>query len=211
MKSDRRHQLKRSELADTLLHMRDYLVTHGSRIGAVAVVIVAALLVVAYLHYSRRQNIRAGWEQIFGVTFGMEDPSGVDLEAIAVNAADDKLAAMAWKLQGDILLAQWLASPQDEVERVSRIQHAYNQILEKYPDNTIAVVCAHMGLGVVAENLGQWDTAREHYEALASEARFASTPYAELARQRLERLDQWREPVVFATTQPATTQPAEQG
>src|SRR5688572_2827793 len=50
---------------------------------------------------------------------------------------------------------------------------SYTTILNQYPDETPAVVGAHFGLAAIAETKGNWDEARQHYQAIVDNPKIA--------------------------------------
>ena len=199
MKSERRHQLKSSELAVMLEQAKVYAAENWTKIASLVVLVIVLIAVGLYIRHSRRQEVAQNWQQMFAVL--NRDASGgkVDLEQIALQSSDKNLAAITWKVLGNQYLNQWLLAEdiqRDDLARQAR--QAYMRILDQYQDNTLAVVDAYIGLAVLAENLGQWSAARDHYQKIISDPRFTGTMFAAMAQSRLASLDQWQEPVVFA-------------
>ena len=87
----------------------------------------------------------------------------------------------------------------------SGAEESYNGVLNQYPDQTAAVVGARFGLAAVAENRGNWDEAKKHYQAIADNEQLAQA-YRGQAKLRLERAPDWSQPVLIVepTSQPAT-------
>lgn len=199
MKSERRHQLKSSELGDMLEQAKVYAAENWSKIASVAVLVIVLIAVGLYIRHSRSQEVAQNWQQMFAVLNRDTSAGKIDLEQIALQSSDKNLAAIAWKVLGDQYLNRWLLAEdiqRDDLAREAR--KAYMQILDQYQDNTLAVADAHIGLAVLAENLGQWSDARDHCQKIVSDPRFVGTIFAALAQNRLANLNRWQEPVVFA-------------
>jgi len=199
MKSERRHQLKSSELSDMLEQAKVYAAENWSKITSVAVLVIVLIAVGLYIRHSRSQEVAQNWQQMFAVLNRDTSAGKVDLEQMALQTSDKNLAVIAWKVLGDQYLSRWLVAEdiqRDDLARQAR--QAYMRILDQYQDNTLAVADAHIGLAVLAENLGQWSGARDHYQKIVSDPRFLGTIFVTLAQNRLANLNQWQEPVVFA-------------
>jgi hypothetical protein len=89
----------------------------------------------------------------------------------------------------------------DPRELISNATEAYRSVVETYPDVKAAATAARFGLAAIAENQGNWDAARQQYEAIKSSTADAD-PHHQLADQRLTILPKLREPVILA--KPAT-------
>jgi len=211
MKSSRRHELKANELAVQLEKAKQLLSKYGSQIAAVVVLIVVVIGIGLYLRVSGNTTRQYNWQQVGRILANDRSAVGIDLEQLAMQTSDPKLAAIAWKLHGDSLLAQLTITEGIERESLAeRIRQAYRQVIEKRDDNTVAAEASIIGLGVLAENLNQWQQAREYYRQLTSDGKFVDTPFGKLAEQRLADLDRLSKPVVFPTGKPIlpTTQEA---
>ena len=84
-------------------------------------------------------------------------------------------------------------------------EDSYTAVLNEYPEEAAAVVGARFGLAAVAENGGNWDEARKHYQAVADNERLAQA-YRGQAKLRLDRAPDWSQPVLLVepTSQPST-------
>lgn len=88
---------------------------------------------------------------------------------------------------------------------LSAASDAYTQALQTYGDVPNVAVAARFGLAAVAENRGQWDAARDQYQAII--ASDAAQPYKDYAKTRLDILPQLQQPAAMdlgASTQPTT-------
>jgi hypothetical protein len=98
-----------------------------------------------------------------------------------------------------------LQLPQPQQEYLDQAAQAYDQVLQKYPKQSLAVVSAHFGLAAIAENRGDWDTARQQYEAV-TKLKEASQAFRDQASTRLNELDKLKAPVLLAPATEPTTQ-----
>jgi hypothetical protein len=106
--------------------------------------------------------------------------------------------------------AQPERSPEQLIDEAAR---AYQAVLDQFGNEKHAAVAARMGLAAIAENRGNWDVAREHYEAVARDETLAQA-YRGHATRRLEQLPQLQKPILIVAPAPATqptTQTADAG
>lgn len=122
---------------------------------------------------------------------------------------DRQLTAEALLARGDL---NWAAATLPELpgsatqpalqfnrkESLDSAAEAYRTVVDNYGDIKQAAVAARLSLGAIAEERGQWDEAKAIYEKVAAEAK-DQPAYAELARARLQILEQLRNPVILAT------------
>ena len=96
----------------------------------------------------------------------------------------------------------------DPKELITNASEAYRSVLETYSDIKPAVTAARFGLAAIAENQGNWDAAKQQYEAIKAAAPDAG-PNHQLAEQRLNILPKLRETVILAkpATEPAALPP----
>jgi hypothetical protein len=132
-----------------------------------------------------------------------------------VSSSDDpKLLAESLVARGDL---NWVLATAPELpgaatqpslnldrspeELLNTAAQSYQAVLSQYPDQKASVVAAHFGLAAIAENRGNWDEARKHYEAVANDESVA-TAYKAQARARGETLAMLKNPSILA--QPST-------
>lgn len=128
---------------------------------------------------------------------------------------DRRLVAEAQLARGDL---NWVAATLPEIpaaatqpsmqfnskELLGSAAEAYRTVADSYSDIPQTAVAARLSLGAIAEERRQWDDAKAIYEKVAGDAK-DQPAYAELARARLQILDQLRNPAILATP---TTLPA---
>jgi hypothetical protein len=98
-----------------------------------------------------------------------------------------------------------LRMEQTKEQVLAGAEESYTGVLNQYPDETAAVVGARFGLAGVAENRGNWDEAKKHYQWIADNEKLAQA-YRGQAKLRLERAPDWSQPVLLVepTSQPST-------
>jgi len=213
MKSRRRHELKENVLAQELGKLKEIFSKYGNWIlvGLAAAVIV--LLIVR--HYTGRESARyredkAQFEKLLTDEKIPEKDRLAGLTALAETAKDPVLAASAAIWAGDFCCERYLralhSSDASEAQDYRRkAEDLYKMIISAHPERKLFVAKAHLGLGVLAENAGDFAAAEQQYRNVAPLVN-SGYPVAQEAARRLEMRQAWSQPVEFATTLP--TQPA---
>jgi len=217
-----RHELKTNELADWITHLPDFLRRNWAQLVGLALIITGVLGVPIVKR--TRQNAaqtrqaettqlmqRVAQEKIMAVR---NQGSGIweaqsqllmvagSLEAAANKAKNPYSAALALIKCAEAFRADLHYQP-GPVERSTvqaQINHAsrtYELAIEKAQGNNLLTGMAKMGLGLCAEELGNFDRAKEIYEDIATNADFAGTIFPAQAQLRLEVMDDSREKFVF--------------
>lgn len=106
------------------------------------------------------------------------------------------IGATALLTQADALRSKLLYStePLDEAAREDILKQAgalYEQTLAQAPATASAVGRGHLGLALIAEERGDMEAAKKHYETIVSlkDGLLAGTTWPARARQRIELLD----------------------
>src|SRR5439155_12645963 len=135
--------------------------------------------------------------------------------------SDDRtLAAEALVARGDLCWAlatlpevpgaatQPGAQVRDPRELISNAAEAFRAVVDNYSDIKHSLIAARFGLAAIAENQGNWDAAKQQYEAIINQSGELKA-YKQLASERLSILPKLREPVILAApaTEPAPLSP----
>jgi len=225
MKSEHRHELKTNDLAKGILTAGDYVRVYGGRVAlGVAIVILVIVLIMQQAARSRQAETllpaqlaqaRAQIEQLQQTQLTPNDRQITDdarnaIKAVKDNASNDALKAEAFATEGDLnwaianypkltptsTTAPVPVTDAQRTEAASAAKAAYQQVLDKYPTQTLAVLTARFGLAALAENARDWATARQQYEAVkAIEA--APKVYKQLAEGRIQYLELIQKPVLI--------------
>jgi tetratricopeptide (TPR) repeat protein len=168
------------------------------------------------LAYADSQIDRLSRAQVVGDGQVTVRPAEVDqvrrlLQEIREKASDKKTLADAAAAQGDYswALANYpdvpgaasqpsLRPDKPRPELLKDAKDAYQQVLSQYPDQHMSVIKAHFGLAAIAEDESNWDEAKKQYEAVANSSD-ASTTYQNLAKGKLIRLEEIRQPILVGT------------
>ncbi|MFN4241980.1 MAG: tetratricopeptide repeat protein [Tepidisphaerales bacterium] len=130
------------------------------------------------------------------------------LADVIARAPDPAYVAQALLLQGDLnyligMMPELEAAttrPELKLERspeqlFAAAKASYQAVLNRFPQRLADVASARLGLGAVAENAGDFDTAKAHYEALRDNDRFPPNA-RQVAEARLRVLPQLAAPML---------------
>ena len=212
MKSQRRHELQHNLLDAELGKIIGFFKKYGNYI-AWGVLIAALIILVATYSVSKQRravtDIHARYDRAMTDSGVKPDDRINDLTALAVQDADSKVAALACIAAGDAYGAKLVTSlaPMSADQRKENIRQAevyYRMAINNFANRPEIVARAHFGLGRLAENQRNFDTAQTEYQAVLSMPLKTSggTIYA-AAKKALEGLDELRTPIPMATTAPA--------
>jgi tetratricopeptide (TPR) repeat protein len=140
------------------------------------------------------------------------DEVRADLDTILDDASDKQVLAQALVARGDLnwALANYPQFPpgspattrpaykleKERSEYLKDAASAYQQVLDRYADQTLPSIVSRFGLATVAEQGRQWEQARAHYEQLAKLPDEHKT-FKQLADARLKRLDELGKPILI--------------
>lgn len=220
MKSEHRHELKTNELAEWLANLPEWTKQHLVAIICVSTLVVALAGVYMWMGYNRnvvrvrerieftrllnqvsaaKMQIRQGQEEQRDLSFTLLQPAKA-LEAFAQNTTNDRMAALALIKQAQALRAELhygTAEDQYLKEQIAKAKAGYAEALEKsrgYPDLAAA---AEFGLGLCAEEMGDFEEARQMYQDIVSNADYEGTVPVAQAKRRLEIMDDYKEEIAF--------------
>ncbi|HUB23813.1 MAG TPA: hypothetical protein VL992_00190 [Tepidisphaeraceae bacterium] len=238
MKAERRHELRTNSLAMALANIPDTVRTNI--ITVILTVLIAGLtvFVVRYrLSLSQERSVRAvddlavAREEIDEIktmagadaSVGEEkfrDTTALLDSVMASLGSDPKVAARVLAARGDLNwnmagLAGATTQPssgESADDYLKAAATAWQQVVEKYSDQELPVCDARLGLAAVAEDHGDFDQARKHYQAIIDDSHAPQVIQIQ-ARIMLQDLDKVAQPVVLApgqatTSGPPATQPA---
>ena len=224
MKSEHRHELKTNELAEWLGNLpewfKDNLIT--LIVLAAAVIIFAGFM--AWRFHSR--NVRSGEHQEF--TNMVDNTSGIqaeivrqqnarqstdmsyllltqakDLQNFATGIQNNNIAAFAYIKGADAIRSE-LHYSRDTVskdyltDQINKAKSIYTEAMEKFPSNNTIRALATFGLGLCAEELGDFDEARKVYSGILENTDFAGTIVVNKAGKRFANEGFYRS-IYFAT------------
>lgn len=220
MKAERRHELRENDLAHALEVAREYVQENGTKLGLIVIVVVAVLTVITIATRSASAGRAQAWEQRNALTFqDVEEgrQSLATLHTLITEVTDEGFVLSGLIQEGTqaLRLAREVELPPDR-ELNDRAAEAFEELLTRFPDNSLAVGTARLGLATVAENrfaltLDQTykEQAREQLSAIVDDPKMSGLPYHRMAVDRLERLDKVFSLVRFdQPAEPTEMQPA---
>lgn len=221
MKADHRHELKTNELADWLAHFPEWAQENRTTLigaGVVVVLLIAVYFVrfyradVGVRHHVQLTNlvtqVPAQKRQIArAATQGADQslvllPIAQDLENFAGTTGDNRMAAMALIKRAEALRAelhyrQTEPAGEEVAKQIGQAKESYQQALDRASSVPALAAIAKFGLGLCAEELGDFDQAKEMYRAVAENADYAGTAAQAEAARRLGAVDDYKGAVVF--------------
>lgn len=167
MKSDRRHELQKNELADRLASgiesTRSYL---PAVLGGIGLLVVASIAWGIYGSYTKSQASAAWTEFYFNLTRGDAD-SFVDL---AQDHAGSSAASWARQIAGDNYLQRGISTlytnKADAKELIGKAIKAFEEVNQQ-TSNTDLRAKALLGLAQAHESLGEIDKATGYFQQLS--------------------------------------------
>ena len=239
MDAEHRHELKTNELADWIGHFPDFCRENAKTIIGVSLIIAAvavffysrgvraksqfehetqAIGLIERLDYNKLVTIQAQREGTAQgtVAAGSIGGSAGSLGMAATEAKSPHVAALLLIKQGDALRTD-LHYKAEEVDpdvignQIKNAREAYDKALIQAQGNNTLVALANFGLGMCAEEIGDYTKAAKIYDAIIANADFAGTVLPQQARDRLDNIEDNKMQFVFVAaplpTAPATEEP----
>jgi len=222
MKAKHRHELKTNELAEWLANLPQWAKENLRTIIYVSVVIVVVVGLYAWKSYARNvlaARVRQGFTRLvvdlsqtrlraLDPRFAGQDLSvplfdiARELQASSGKWNDQTMAALGFIKRAEALRAelhyrQTEISKSEVEDRIALAKDSYNTAIAKAPDNLVLVGAAKFGLGLCAEELGDFEQAEKIYKELTSDPQFEYTVAAAQAQIRLKTMADYKEPVTF--------------
>lgn len=225
MRPERKRELRTNELEQTLLELRQFVQDKGNYI---ATGVIAVAVVVAATFFWQRQaaaSQRAAWNEFYDVRDNMYASflQGGDVDVwevvesfrqVAETAPAPALRAAAWQHAGDAAWARLTLitkplTPDERSRLIDTCVEAYKHVVDGQEYPWVARMACRLSLAAVyelqaADSPDALASAREQYEAVLNDPSAADSPFARLARERLDRLDELSEPIVFPPAPPST-------
>jgi hypothetical protein len=220
MKATRRQELRTNRLSQQIEQVGEYAKQHT--VSLVAAVVVAVVVIGAvYWYYTQRQrDVMDAWYTISGVAAVDAETPIETIESVARQDLQPALTAEALLVIGDRATAKLAPTnaaegfevgdaADGETDWSAKACQAYQEIADRFPEpaHTTASGKAMIMLGVLAEDADDVAKARQWYERIIGDERFAGTPFLDNATYRLKNQDRWRAPVVFPPPSPSIPLP----
>jgi tetratricopeptide (TPR) repeat protein len=126
--------------------------------------------------------------------------------------ASEALIALGNEYARRAVVMDRMSDPARWQELMDTASSYYEKAMAQHPDRPLAQAESRLGLASLAEDMGDLDAAKEHYEAVLALKGLDGYPVVKQAEDGLGNLDWLAEPVRMASTAPAEpeTQPASQ-
>jgi len=218
MKTTRRQELRTNELSQQIDQAGDYVKQNATILTLV--IVVAAVVVIGGFWFSNRQNtIEAdAWADLRAPE---ADEDAMEVIGHYQDVADDRISeaitTTALLRIGDLALAE-VGNPApasddgsqpttDPAEFTAKARAAFQQIITNASDDLTAYGHALMAMGIIEENAGDFEKARQWYDRVAKAEKLANTPFKAEAAYRLASLDTWSQEIVFPAPPPIEAGP----
>ena len=223
MKSEHRHELKSNELADWLSNLPQWL---NENIGTIIITLVVICIFAGFFvwrFYSR--NVQSGEHEEF--TNMLDNMLSIKADIVSQqmgqqssdtsyflltqanemskfadrtennNIAAFGLVAVADAYRSELHYRPEMVNKNDLTENINKAKTNYSQAIAKSPSNKTVRAIAKFGLGLCAEEIGDFNEAREIYSNIIKEPDFAGTIVVNKAKLRLETMDDYKQQIVF--------------
>lgn len=226
MDAEHRHELKTNELADWIGHFPDFCRKNAKTIIGVGFII-AAVVVFFYSHrvraksrfeqeaqaislierldYSKLMTIQG--QQTNTAAAGSILRSAEMLKFAAAEAKSPHIAALLLIKQGNALRSD-LHYRAEEVDadiignQITEARTVYENALIQAQGNNTLVAMANFGLGMCAEEIGDYTKAEKIYNSIITDASFAGTVLPQQAQDRLDNIADNKMRFVFVAAPP---------
>ena len=193
MDADTRHQLKQNDLAEALARIRDF--SDKRTLAWIAVIVIVGLGYAGY-RYVAWQNARAltaAYQSLANARTTISDPSRGDaalsrLRQLISENEDPKLVAWSRLQLGAALSAR--AEGDDAATKLEQAEGEFQAVLQLPVDKRLFKAPARYRLGLLYETKRDFTRAREMYADLERDPEYDGSPFVELAKERLQKLDE---------------------
>jgi len=220
MKSEHRHELKTNELAEWLSNLPQW-----TKQNLITIICVSALVVVlagVYLWRSYNKNILQVRErteftnlinQVSGAKIQIVQASAQgrdlafmliqlakNLDTFAQNTKNNRMAAMALVKRAQALRAELhygTVEQQYIEEQTEKAQDSYTVALERSRTNPVLAAAAEFGLGLCAEELGNFEEARDIYGKIVANPDYEGIVTVAQAQRRLKTMADYEQKIAF--------------
>jgi len=220
MKTARRQELRTNELAQQIDQVGEY-VRQNATVLTIVVLGAAIVFGGGYWYVRHRQNtLMDAWHLLSQrANLAAQGTALEQYKRLAEQDLEPHVTLRAWLKVGESAMMQHVkatetaagtafAAGQDSL-RIA--EEAFNKVLASPVADGAAIGQAMLALGVIAENAGDPEKAREWYRKAAGDPRVATTPLPVEAEHRLKNLDAWSMHIEFPPPPPppsATSAPA---
>ena len=221
MKSKHRHELKSNELAEWLANFPQWIKENQKTIIGLVVLIIVIIGYFSWKSFkiSAQEQERLEFTSLLNSITQTEmdtvnaqmqgnDVSYLllqrasDLKKFAEKTSNDNIAAISLIKQADAIREELHyrmgdVSQQVLTEQINQAKISYNKALELSSSNNSLKAIATFGLGLCAEELGNFNEARQIYQDVADNPDFEGTATVIQAKIRLKTMSDYEKNIVF--------------
>ena len=228
MDSEHRHELKTNELASWIDHAPEYLKKNYMQVIGVVIILVAIVFsgpvrrrientkLAAYAETTSviRKADRSKFEAIQTKTEGPLILSSNELEIASQETKNQSLAALALIKRAEAIRASLHYAPADPsaeavTAELTQAKIAYELAIAKAAGIQTLLAKAQFGLGLCAEEAGDFGTATDIYTKIAASEDFASTVFPAQAQNRIDGMGDSKELFTFVDAPAPIAPPVE--
>ncbi len=231
MKSEHRHELKTNELAEWLGNLPQWMKENLITIIIISAVIIAVAIFFVWNSHrkkavaqeqleftnllnqlrSSKMQVLSAQEQGRDLSFILLQPAN-NLATFAQNTMNDRMAALALIKRAEALRTELhyrpgTVSQQDRTMQINQAEAAYTEAIRKSSANQPLIAAAEFGLGLCAEELGNFDKAKQIYQDIVSNSNLEGVVALAAAEHRLKTMDDYKQKVVFKPAPPVASVP----
>lgn len=222
MKPEHRHELKTNELAQWLANLPQWAKENVATIIYVSIVIVAVVGLYAWRGYQKnvvtvnkqleltrlvseiannKPTIIQAQAKGFDTSYNLLT-TAENLKALAGKAKDDKMAALALIKAGDAIRTELhyrlgTAGLQESTGQIEKAAACYTDAAAKAEGTAALAAAAKFGLGLCAEELGNFQQAQQIYSNITENPDFNSTIASAAAGVRLKTFAEYQKEITF--------------
>ncbi|MBK8266953.1 MAG: hypothetical protein IPK83_01050 [Planctomycetes bacterium] len=210
MKAARRQELRTNDLSQQLDKLGESFKRNST---AMTAVIVGAIVIVMGIYWYSNSRAATVDQSVAQLSY---DSSKEDIrtfidrcKSVANQNVNADVTRMAWLRMGSAAMSELTKSqkPTDEnakaptmtrEELTAAARDAFGRVESIAGNDPNLKAAAGFALGLLDENAGDFNAARNRYNGIKGDTRLANTPFIKQAEFRLAQLDNWAKPVVFA-------------
>ncbi len=220
MKSERRHELRESDLVHAIETGKHYLGGHGKRVGMLVLAAIAVIVGTNVVLSSRASDATDRWRKLWVLAFDSPEVSKQSMGTMLAlaDSGDDSLALRALLNRGSRSLIEASKGDSLDLEFNKIARDSFEKMLARFGNNPVAQGVGHLGLATCEENEFSSDSneshkaaASEHLNSVLKDENLQAMPFYQVALSRQANLDEVFRTVVFAPPLPPEVPVAKTG
>jgi len=222
MKSEHRHELKTNELAQWIVDFPEWAKTNSKMIIYVSAAVIAIAGAYFWITYDRTvssarkqakltdllsQLSQNRAQIVYSQTQGIDASymlirTADELQTAAQDTQNESMAALAMIKQAEALRTELhyrpgAMNPKEVVAQIDQAATKYRNAAAKCMTNPSLLAMSQLGIGLCAEELGNFDQAGQIYNDIAANTYLEGTVAAAQAKTRLAIMAEYQQEVIF--------------